>query len=332
VARLLNAEAEEIAITKNASEGINILAAGLDWNPGDNMILCPDLEHPNNLFPWYNLRRSRGIEIRTVPARDGHVPVERMVQAMDDRTRAVTASHVTFSPGFQTDVGNLAGAARARGVLTLVDAAQSAGCLATDVRALGVDGLAMGAQKSLLGLYGLGFLYVRREVVERISPVYAARYGVDLGPAANETSTGSGELSFKPGALRFELSNYSYIALAALEPALRLILSIGVDTIEAHVRRLAVRLAEGLLALGLPVAGGDPGPHLVHIVSVGRMGSGRGVDPEDPAMASLFRHLTDRRVVLSIRQGTPRLSLAVYNNDDDVDTVLSAVREWSHGH
>jgi len=329
VARLLGSDAEEIAITKNTSEGINIFATGIRWEAGDNVILCPELEHPNNVFPWYNLRQTRGIEIRTVPARDGHIPVDRMVAAMDRRTRAVTASQVSFSPGFVTDVATLAREARSRGILTLVDGAQSAGCLATDVRALGVDGLAMGAQKSLLGLYGLGFLYLRREVAEELRPVYAARYGMDLGAGANETSVGSGALSFKPGALRFELSNYSYVALAAAKPALEIVLDVGVGVIEAHVRRLAARLAEGLLALGLPVPGGRPGPHLAHIVSVGEGGGGRGVDAQDPAMGSLHRHLTRNRIVLSIRRGILRMSLALYNDHPDVDRVLAAVGEWS---
>jgi len=328
VARLLNAEPDEIAITKNVSEGLNIFAAGIDWKPGDNVVFCPELEHPNNVFLWYNLRQTRGVEIREIPPEDGHVPVARMVEAMDDRTRVVTASHVTFSPGFITDIETLTREAHARGALVLVDSAQSAGCLRTDVKALGVDGVAIGTQKALLAFYGLGFLYLRRELAERLTPIYVARYGMDLGPDAHETAIGEGELNFKPGALRFELSNYNYMGLATVEPSLELISSMGVGEIEDYVRGLAARLASGFLEMGLPVAGGEPGPHLAHIVAVGESGGGRHYSADDPAMNQLYEHLIQNRVGISIRRGVLRMSVALYNNTEDIDRVLELSRTW----
>ena len=331
VARLLGAERAEIAITKNVSEGLNIFAAGLDWRSGDNVVLCPELEHPNNVFLWYNLRETRGVEVREVAPEGGHIPVAQMVVAMDRRTRAVAVSHVTFSPGFIADVHTLARATHDRGGLLLVDGAQSAGCLRTDVKALEVDGFALGTQKALLGLYGLGFLYVRRELAERLTPVFVARYGMDLGPDAHETAIGPGRLDFKAGALRFELSNYNYAGLAAVEPSLELIRDVGIDAIEAHVRGLAARLAGGLLEVGLPVAGGAPGSHLAHIVAVGESGGGRHYTADDPAMNHLFEHLRRNGVNLSIRRGILRLSVGVYNDEAEIDSVVDLCREWVEG-
>jgi cysteine desulfurase/selenocysteine lyase len=331
IGRLLGADPDEIAITKNVSEGLNIFAAGIDWKPGDNVVFCPELEHPNNVFLWYNLRQTKGVEIREVSPDDGHVPVDRMVAAMDGRTRVVTASHVTFSPGFISDVDTLTTGAHARGALVLLDSAQSAGCLQTDVKALGVDGLAIGTQKALLAFYGLGFMYIRRELAEKLIPVYVARYGMDLGPDAHETAIGAGDLDFKPGALRFELSNYNYMGLATVEPSLELIHAIGVQKIEAHVRGLAARLASGFLEMGLPVAGGEPGPHLAHIVAVGESGGGRHYSADDPAMNDLYEHLTANGVGISIRRGVLRMSVAVYNNTDDIDRVLELSRDWVNG-
>jgi selenocysteine lyase/cysteine desulfurase len=328
VARLLNAAPEEIAITKNVSEGLNLFAASLPWEPGDNVVFCPELEHPNNVFLWYNLRQTRGVEIREVLPEEGHIPVHRLVEAMDQRTRLVAVSHVTFAPGFITDVELLAREARSRGVLTLIDSAQSAGSILSDVRALGVDAAALGTQKSLLALYGLGFMYIRRDLADSLNPVYVARYGVDLGPDAHETAIGPGEIDFKPGALRFELSNYNYIGLAAVEPSLELILSIGMDRIEPHVRGLAAHLASGLLQLGLPVAGGEPGPTLAHIVAVGESGGGRHYSADDPAMNRLYEHLTTHGVNLSIRRGVLRMSVGLYNNEADMDRVIALCREW----
>jgi cysteine desulfurase/selenocysteine lyase len=329
VGRLLGAETEEIAITKNVSEGLNIFAAGVDWRPGDNVVLCPELEHPNNVFLWYNLRQTKGVEIREVPpAEGGHIPIARMADAMDPRTRVVSASQVTFSPGFIADIGKLAREAHSRGVLILVDAAQSAGCLQIDVKALGVDGLALGTQKALLALYGLGFLYLEKSVAERLTPVFVARYGMDLGPDAHETAIGPGHLTFKPGALRFELSNYSYMGLATVEPSLALIHAIGVDRIEAHVRGLAARLAAGLVEMGLPVVGGAPGPQLAHIVSVGKSGGGRHYEADDPAMNRLYQYLRRNGVNLSIRRGVLRMAVGVYNSPEEIDRVLELAGAW----
>ena len=187
------------------------------------------------------------------------MPIRGMIDAMDERTRVVTFPTVSFAPGFITDARALTDAARGVGALTLADGAQSIGTLETDVRALGVDALAVATQKSLFSLYGFGFLYVRRAVAEGLTPIHLARYGVDLGDA-HETAYADGELRYAAGARRFDLGNYNYLGMSATRTALSLIGEVGVGAIEAHVRRLAARLAEGFLEVGLPVVGGAPGP------------------------------------------------------------------------
>src|SRR5690606_5433772 len=124
-AALINARPDEVTFTKNTSEGINMVAGAIPWQRGDNMILCAALEHPNNVYAWLHLQRL-GVEVRMLPDEQGSMPVEAMIAAMDDRTRLVTASTVSFTPGFRTDVAALGRACRARGAIFLVDAAQSA--------------------------------------------------------------------------------------------------------------------------------------------------------------------------------------------------------------
>ncbi len=327
-ARLIGADAQEIAITKNVSEGLNLFGASLPWTPGDNVVVCPDLEHPNNVYLWYNLQRLRGIEVRTVESVDGAIAVEAMAAAMDERTRLVTFPSITFSPGFITDVAGITAAARDVGALTLMDAAQSIGALRTDVRALGVDALVVATQKAMLSLYGFGFLYVRRELADTLTPGSVARYGIDLGEGAHETALGSADLTFQPGALRFDLGNYNYLGAAAAEAGMQLIESVGVDVIEAHVQRLAARLADGFLDMGLPVAGGRPGPHLAHLVAVGNSGGGRHYTADDPRMNDLHAHLIAEGVIHSIRRGILRFSTALHNDDSDVDKALAAAKAW----
>lgn len=325
-ADLVGADPDEIAITKNVSEGLNLFAASLRWSARDNVVVCPWLEHPNNIYLWYNLERRYGVEVRTIEPVDGAMPIEAMAAAVDDRTRVVTFPTVSFAPGFVTDARPLVRAARAVGALTLADGAQSIGAIRTDVRALGCDALATAAQKCLLSLYGFGFLYVRREVAQALVPVQLARYGVDLD--APETAYAAGPPEYLPGARRFDLGNYNYLGMSATRAALGLIEDLGVDRIERHVRGLARRLATGLVEEGLPVVGGGPGPHLAHIVSVGRIDGGRGRTAPDPEMEKLYRHLVGDGVVLSLRRGVLRLSVGLYNDDGDIDRVLESVRAF----
>ena len=96
-AQLIGADADEITYTKNISDGLNMVATAFEWRPGDNVVLCGELEHPNNIYPWLN-QRSRGLEVRFVKHRDGHMPVDDMIARMDRGTRVVTCSTVSFSP------------------------------------------------------------------------------------------------------------------------------------------------------------------------------------------------------------------------------------------
>ena len=329
-AGLIGARADEIAITKNVSEGLNLFGTSLPWEADDNVVLCPALEHPNNIYLWHNLARLRGIEVREVAPEGGHVPVEAMEAAMDRRTRLVTIPSVTFAPGFITDVKGIVAAARRVGAVTLVDAAQSIGVLHTDVEELGIDALAVATQKGLLAEYGFGFLYVRRELADTLVPVHLARFGVALD--AHETEYVDGELRYALGALRFDIGNYNYLGAAAAGAALDLLAEWQIGRIEAFVRHLAAFLADKLLDLGLPVIGGRPGPHLAHIVCVGQSAGGRHYAVDDPAMKSLHDHLRAAGIRLAIRSGTLRFSVGVYNNEEDVERVVEAAREWRDGY
>lgn len=322
-ATLVRCDSDEVAYTKNVSEGLNMVAAAVEWRDGDNVVVCLDMEHPNNVYPWLNQRARQGIEVRAVAHRDGHVLPERIVEAMDARTRLVTLPTVSFAPGFRTDVAEVARVCNKRDVLLLADGVQSVGILDTDVRALGLDALAVSTQKGLCGLYGMGFLYCRREWAERLRPAYLARFGVDLGPDAHEAAMGAGNYALHAGARRFDLGNYNYPGITVADKSLSIINAVGTAAIETHVLRLTARLVEGLLALGLPVAGGAAGQHSSSIVCVGALDP-RGHDTtQDPAICALSQRLTQGGVVHSLRRGMLRMALHLYTEDADIDRVLA---------
>ena len=325
-ASLVNAGADEIAYVKNVSDGLNQLAAGIQWRAGDNLVMCPELEHPANVIPWYNAARLHGVRVRVVPAADGELSVDAIMGAVDDRTRLVTVSTVTFSPGFVTDLPALSEACRPRGVRLVVDAAQSIGILDTDVERLGIDAFAVATQKGLLSCYGMGFLYCRGEYAEEMRPATLARFSVALDDDAHETALAGEDFRYAAGARRFDGGNFNYLGITAAHAALELLEELGVPAIDAYVRSLSARLAEGFLEMGLPVCGGAPGPHLGSIVAVGTSGGGRHYTAEDPALNVLHDRLTEEGVHLSIRRGVLRFSLHAYNNEDDVDRILDIAR------
>lgn len=326
-AKHINAESpEEVTFTKNITEGIAAVAAAIDWKPGDNVVICPEVEHPANVYAWLNLQR-RGVELRMVAPRAGTMPVEDMIAKIDGRTRVVTCATVTFVPGFRTDLAALGAACRARGVMFLVDAAQSIGVLADDVQKLNIDAYAVSTQKGLCGMYGMGLLYCRTAWADRLQPAYLSRFGVDLGDAS-EADLGSFEYRLAKGARRFDLGNYNFTAAVNADVSLDYLASFGQPAIENYVVGLGHGLARGLFELGLPVSGGAPGPHLAHIVTVGDMAAGGHDSTNDARMQSLYDYLAERRVKLSIRRGVLRFSLHLYNTAADVERVVELAREW----
>lgn len=326
-ADFIGAQSDEIAFTKNVSDGLNMIAASIAMEPGDNVVVTLSLEHPNNVYPWLNQRARRGVNVRTIPHKDGHLDIDAMIAAIDERTKVVTLPTVSFSPGFRSDVKRIGTVCRERGVFLLVDAVQSVGVLHTDVEDMLVDGLATSTQKGMCGLYGMGFLYCRKEWATRIEPAYLARFSVDLGPDAHEATMGDDNYGLLPDARRFDLGNYNYPAVAVAQKSLTVLGNAGTQRIEQHVMNLSHRFVDGLLGYDLPVSGGAYGPHSSHIVSIGNMTNSQS-STDDDALMSLSEHLTHADVIHTVRRGMLRFAFHVYNSMDDVDRVLQLTKEW----
>jgi cysteine desulfurase/selenocysteine lyase len=178
-AALIRCTPDEVAFTPNVTDGIAAFAAGMEWKEGDSVVLCEDLEHPANIYPWFNLARKFGVRVKNVQQDGGALSIERILAGIDISTRVVAISAVSFAPGFRFPVAELGAECRRRGVLLVVDAAQSIGVVDTDVTAWQADVVAASTQKGLMSLYGMGFLFVRREIAETLKPAYLSRFGVE---------------------------------------------------------------------------------------------------------------------------------------------------------
>lgn len=323
-AALIHAEPDEIAIVKNVSEGINAIVTALDWKSGDNAVLCAEIEHPNSIYALYNMRDRNGVQVRTVPPTPDHAtPVETIAATIDGRTRMVIASTVTYTTGAKTDLDALARLCRERDIVLLVDGAQSVGAIEFDVRNTLIDAMTVGASKYLCGLYGFGFLYVRRERAERLQPGSLARYGIDLGDA-HEGEKGGTEYKLMPGARRFDVGSYNYAGANAVDVSLGLLEKAGVPAIERHVLDLARTFTAGLIELGLPVMSGKVDKHFSHIVIVGKPEHDKAAEA---LMQKIHAYLFDNRVKASIRHGRLRFSFHFYNTCDEVEKVLALLRK-----
>jgi selenocysteine lyase/cysteine desulfurase len=320
-ASLIGADPDEIAITKNVSEGLNIIATAYPWRRGDAVVICAEREHPNNLYIWQHLARRVGIEIIVVPSRSDQIIANDLIAKLDSRTKMVSVSSVTFHPGLRMDVDALADSCAERGILLLVDGVQSVGVTHLDVKRTKLDALAVSTQKGLLGLYGFGFLYCRRRWAERLEPTYLARFGVDLG-AAHEADGGLLDYKLMPGARRFDLGNYNFTGATAVNRSLELLLEIGTQAIERHVTHLSRRLVDGLTEAGLDVTGAPFGSHFANIVTI-------PPDGDHPDFnGRLEKVLAEAHVRLSIRRNALRFSSHCYNTTDEVDHIVDVVRRF----
>jgi selenocysteine lyase/cysteine desulfurase len=310
IAELLSVGPESITFTKNTTAGLGLVAAGLDWETGDN-IVGVHREFPSNILPWMGLKR-KGVELRLYQPEEGRIDIKAVVRLCDRRTRVLAISAVQFWSGFRTDLGALATALRGRDVLLVVDAVQAVGGLQVDLSRTPVDFLAAGAHKWLLGPMGVGFAYVGPRMMDRLSPVI-------IGPdsVVRDREYVDYDLTFKPGARRFEEAAPNYAGILGMGAAVNLLLRCGAPAVEEVVLRLADRLRDELPSRGYELV-------VKPLAPSERSGV---VSFRHPRMvpAELHTRLREAGVVISLRGDFLRASAHYYNSDEDLDRLLEAL-------
>ncbi|MGE0724503.1 MAG: aminotransferase class V-fold PLP-dependent enzyme [Alphaproteobacteria bacterium] len=328
-ARIIGAAADEIAITKNVSEGLNAIATAIDWQDGDEVVLASEIEHANNVYLWHRLAQ-RGVTVRDVPAPLGVLDAAAMIAAIGPRTRLVTLASVSFTPGLRYDVAAIAAAAHRHGALVLVDGVQSCGVLETNVRALGIDALATSASKGLLGIRGSGFLYVAKGCLDRLVPMHVARTSMEV--RGHYSAFEGVDVPLRPDARRFEVGSYNYVGIAVVRASMGELLDLGIDRIETRAKSIAASLREGLAAQGHHVVMPRTPAEASHLVTIGRRGNGGADSTGDPKLDALSHALTAANVVHTIRRCQLRFGFHFYNDESDVAAILAvAARHPTQG-
>jgi len=314
---LVKADPQQIALTHHTTDGMNIIAHGLDWQPGDE-IITTDLEHPGGLLPVYVLRQRRGVAVQVVPITAADSPeeiVSKLETAITPRTRLLALSHVAWNLGTRLPLAEIVTMAHRRCVLTLVDAAQSMGTIPLDLPASGVDFYAFPCQKWLCGPEGVGGLYVRADRLSLLSPTFAG-YGTIARTGKYDYD---GYFMPAEGAARFEVGSVNRPPIQAMVANLDwLEETIGWDWIYTRITHLAAYARRTLGAL--------PG---VSIITPAGPQAGLltfTLDGYDPAR--VMTRLAEEKIILRFidHPYALRISTGFYNTETDIDRLAGALQ------
>jgi len=310
-ARFINAQPDEVAIVTSASAGINPIANALHFdgcNDARNKVVMSEYEFPTMAHIWL-AQRPRGAEIQFLDGVHDTVPTEFYERAVDKRTRIVPLTQVSFVNGFRPDVAAIAKIAHAQGALLFLDGYQDCGTRPLDVKALDVDFFVTGTLKYLLGPPGLGFLYVRRDLIETLTPTMTS-WMAQRDVFAFNTKC----LDPSPDARRFEGGSPPIPNIYIARPAIDLLAGIGMENVAAQIARLTGAFLKGVRDLGIDSK--------TPASSVGPLVVLRAKD----AAAALAK-LTARGIAASTRRDGVRFAFHVYNALEDVNVALTALED-----
>jgi selenocysteine lyase/cysteine desulfurase len=306
-ARFINAQPDEVAIVTSASAGINPIANALEFD-GRNKVVMSEYEFPTMGQIWL-AQRPRGAEIHFLDGVNNTVPTECYEQAIDKKTRIVPLTQVSFVNGFRSDVAAIAKIAHAQGALLFLDGYQDCGTRPIDVKALDVDFFVTGTLKYLLGPPGLGFLYVRRELIQTLTPAMTS-WMAQRDPFTFNTKC----LDPAPDARRFEGGSPPIPNIYLARPAIDLLAGLGMDNVAAQIERLTRAFLKGVhdLRIESKTPSSSVGPLVVL----------RAKDA-----AAMLAKLTARGIAVSTRRDGVRFAFHVYNTLEDVNVALTALED-----
>jgi selenocysteine lyase/cysteine desulfurase len=309
-ARLINAGPDEIAFAPNTSAGLAMIANGLDWRAGDNIVTA-DCEFPANVVPWMRIRREFGVEVKMVRERDCRLETEEILNLIDDRTRVVALSFVEFASGFRNDLSAIGRRCRERDVLFVVDAIQGLGALELDVEACAIDALSADAHKYLLGPEGVAVFYVGRRAIERVKPTLVGWLSVN-----NPEDYLNYDQPYASDARRFESGALNTAGVIGLGAAIELFMQTGLGNIENYLLDLGDYLCGRLSDLGYRVDSSRRAGEKSAIICVHH---------EKYSAQELYHRLNDRGVITTPRLGRLRISPHFYNTREDIDRLIEAL-------
>lgn len=315
MALLLQVGPEEIAFTHSTSDSMTLLANSFPFRRGDNVIISSE-EHASNAIPWLGLKRL-GVEVKVVPSKEGFVDADDVLEQIDARTRIVSTASVFFCSGYAMDIQKIGAECKKRGIIYAVDGTQSMGLLKMRPREWGIDYVAGGGHKGLLGTKSIGYAYCSNELADQLKPY--------TGSLQNAVNAGRpcqlkdyDEIRWCHGAGRIEAGNYPFGLIEAVGTGVSLINELGIENIEAEIRRMEEDLRQRLAKLPLkmlnPPAERRSGMFLIYY-------------PEKADPQQVREILWAHRVRATVRYDYIRMTLDFYNSLEQMERVAQALEE-----
>ncbi len=314
-ARLIGAQASEIALLGPTSVGLSLVANGLDWNVGDEVVCYAD-DYPANVYPWLELRR-RGVVVRYLePSTLGGITPEVVERALTPKTRLVALASCHFLTGNRIQIDAIGRMLRSRGILFCLDAIQTVGAFETLVEH--VDFLSADSHKWMLGPMSAGIVYVREEHQERLRPTLLGAWNIK-----SPNFIAQDEISFEAGARRYEPGVLNMAGILGMKASMELIMEAGVAQISARMLQLRQCLHQQLTPLGFEFVAQPEGCLPSGIVTASHPSLDTG---------ALFEHLAAHRVVVSHRHDRSgkaylRFSPHFYNTEAEVQRIVELISQ-----
>ena len=337
VARFLGCSPKEIALMQSTSHSLGTLSMSLPLSKGDNILVC-DLEYQASIVCWQSASERIGFEVREVKTTGGVITAEDFARYMDARTKVILLAAVQEINGFRADVRAIGKLAHSHGCIFIVDGIQEAGALAVNVKDLDMDIYCAGGKKWMGNPFGLGFMYIREELLSTLRPPYYSYYDIEVPETFHDYISYLEDPRRHPfdhytlsqDASTFEAGGYgNFLGAAALSEAVHVLSDIGIENIEAHNLALNQRLYQGLSAIGLNMQSPGRKENMSSIIVFNFFGlRENNIDTERALLAYLHR----RGILVSLRCSTGiggiRVSVHYYTTEREVDIFIDAVQDF----
>jgi selenocysteine lyase/cysteine desulfurase len=312
-ATLLHAPVDQVALLRSTGEGTNLVATGVHWQPGDEVILY-ELDFPGLIAPWLALI-DRGLRIRMVEDRGrNRFDADDFKQLLSPRTRAISVSLVNNITGFRAPVEQLFELCKQRNIWFTVDAVQALGSIDVDAPSFGADVVVSASYKFLLSGFGQAIAYLSQRALTELKVPHVGTRNLQMNQAGTLFETG---LNLFETARKFEPSNPNLAAMFAMQASMELLLELGIGRIEAHNRRLCAQLVEGLQAKGYTLITSRRESESAGLVCAAY---GGGIPSVEIQAALSAQHIQ-----CAVRHGQLRFAPHAYNTSGEVEHILRAL-------
>jgi selenocysteine lyase/cysteine desulfurase len=310
IGEMMNCSGDRIAFLDNTTNGIISLTLGIDWKPGDRIIIN-DIEFPANVYPFLKLKE-KGVEVDFIKSTNGIVTAEEIIAAIKTKTKLISISFVQFLSGYRIDLEKIGKICKEKGIIFSVDSIQGLGAVKLDVEKYNIDYLANGTQKWMLGLQGLAFIYVRKELQDKMKSAPIGWLAVkDVWNLLDF------DLTTKETAERFQPGTLNNLGIYAFNSSMKLFNEFGFDEIEKQILSNSKYFIDKLAKIGY-----DspllllPEKHLSGIVSF-----------KSENAQKIFDILSQKKIVCSLREGYIRFAPHFFNTKQDIDYVVDALKK-----